>query len=297
MNRTRSIAALIVSLLVMAPAGAASNVSVQGVRDGTDAVVSGTFEKAASPFVRMAEDAAGDATPAGGPVGADLRGFDIQTTDSGDIAFRWVLESLPAPTSGLPGPVYGFTFIVDGEQGYELDVSRLKAALPADPSAGSAALWECVGTDCTPDTQTRTNAIPAVAFDAAAKTITAVVKASDIKVSPGSLIEETAIATGGAVFVGSGVVPSPYLYNTFDAAALQDAYRVGAVGVTLGSAPVGTDPAAVGFSTPASVAGTGFSGRVPTAAGDAVFARACTASGKVSALDQVCATAASGAIP
>ena len=281
------VAATLAAIVAAMPGAAAGTVTLNAVREGADAVVSGAVAVVDAPFVRMAEDAAGDsqlgdvATATGG----DLRGFEISTTAAGDVAFRWVLESLPPV--GLPGPVYGFTFIVDGVQGFELDAARATTDNPAGPGA---ALWRCVGTDCTPDTQDSTDATVPVTVDAATKSITATVKASDIGVKPGSLIEETTVATGGSVFIAGGVVPSPYLYNIYDAAYLEDTYTVGSLTVQLGAAPAGTASDAVTYTTPATVTGSDFAGRIPAAAGDAVFARACFGAGN-------CTDAATPALP
>ena len=281
------VAATLAAVVAAMPGAAAGTVSLNAVRDGADAVVSGAVAVADAPAVRLAEDAAGDSQLAdvATATGGDLRGFEIATTAAGDVAFRWVLESLPPV--GLPGPVYGFTFIVDGVQGFELDAARVMVANP--PTQG-AALWACAGTDCTPDTQTRKPATIPVTVDAATKSITATVKASDIGVKPGSVIEETLVATGGSVFIAGGVVPSPYLYNVYDAAYLEDTYTVGKLTVALGSAPVGTAADAVAYTTPATVTGRDFAGRIPTAAGDAVFARACFGAGN-------CTDAATPALP
>lgn len=296
-NRRRIATLLgIIALVGALPVQAAGAVTIDATREGTDAVVTGTAEAVDSPIVRMGQDAAGDAAAAAGTaLGADLRAFDIQTTASGDIVFRWVMESLPEPTSGAPGPVYGFSWIVDDEQGYELDVARAKVS-PTGPSEPGAVLWSCAGTDCTPAEQTSTSAVVPVTFDAASKTITATVKAADIGVTPGSRLDETAVALG-SVFVGAGALPSPFLYNTFDFLSLEDGYVVPSLDVSLGTAAPDADPGAVTFDTPAEVDGSAFSGRIATASGDAVFARACTSSGKATAVERVCTTGSTPALP
>ena len=281
-------AAMLAAVVAAMPSGAAGTVSVNAVREGTDAVVSGAVALADGPFTVLAEDAAGDsqagevATVAGG----DLRGFEVQTTAAGDINFRWVMESLP-PVA-VPGPVYGVTFIVDGVQGFELDVARTTTNAP-NVAAPGAALWSCVGTDCTPDTQTRKPAAIAVAVDTATKSITATVKAADLGAKPGSVIEETTVAPG-SVFIAGGAVPSPYLYDVYDSTYMNDTYTVGKLSVQLGTAPAGTAPGSVTYATPATVTGSNFAGRLPAAAGDAVYARACFGAGN-------CTDAVSAAIP
>lgn len=281
-------AVLIAALVAAMPSGAAGPVTVNAVREGTDAVVTGAVALADTPFTLVAEDVAGDsqagevATVAGG----DLRGFEMATTASGDIAFRWVVESLPPV--GVPGPVYGITFIVDGTQGFELDVARATTNV-TNPTAPGAALWSCVGTDCTPDTQTRKTATIPVTVDAATSSITATVKAADLGAKPGSIIEETTVAPG-SVFIAGGVVPSPYLYDVFDSTYMDDTYTVGQLTVQLGTAPAGTAADAVTYATSATVTGSDFAGRLPAAPGDAVYARACFGAGN-------CTDAATAAIP
>ena len=285
------LAAVLAASIAAVPSAAAGTVTVDAVRDGGDAVAAGAVAVVDAPFVRVGEDVAGDSDLAevGTAAGGDLRGFEISTTKSGDVAFRWVLESLPP--AGTPGPVYGFTFLVDGLQGFELDVSRAQVTptSPTTMATPGAVLWSCVGTDCTPDTQERKPATIPVTVDAATKSITATVKAADLGVKPGSVIEETTIGAG-SVFIAGGAVPSPYLYDVFDSTFLDDAYTVGKLNVSLGSAPAGTAAEAVAFTTPAAVTGSDFAGRVPTAAGDAVFARACFGAGN-------CSVASTPAVP
>lgn len=282
--------ALAVALLSPGTPARADDTSVTiaaATQSDDDLIVSGTATFSDQPFVTLGTDPPGDVSVSRGQsLGADLTGASAAMKRSGHVQLRWGVAELPPVVGWMPtGIIHGWTFCVQDSSCWDLFAQPMDGEAPL-ASEGYGELWRCVDPGC--DEVSLVRDVP-VAFDAGAKTATAVLELSWIHASPGSILEpviqegwEGGVWTGygSCMSLGGGSYRSCSWSNSGDGIPEIEDYRVPVEEVALAVAATGQDPASVAYVVTvapgpdgAFTAAVGLDGLAP---GEyAVYARAC----------------------
>jgi len=283
------------------PQNPAATTSVSDIAATVGGSVSGTATFAGeSASTVLATDPAGDAAVApdpGNAAGADLIEASVRQPESSlpYLEFQWKVNNLPgadtAPNALPEGVRYVWSFMANGKQYLvQAKLSNFSSTtVPDDPQghathAGRA--FQLRG-NCGPGPGGVSNSCAHLAwldgkFDFVNKTVTVRV--------PLGLANAPDIKPGAVLSALTGTSPS--IYASFQAVVTQfspvnmadsgewlaeNPYTIPKPAVSLGVAPAGTDPSAVTYNVPATLAAdgsfTGSVGSVP--AGSEVFAKSC----------------------
>lgn len=286
MRSLRRLSVLLLALALVASSGASAADPAPAITDlGVTTALDGSLVKGkaafAAPLTGLATDGTGDAAIKN--AGMDLTGVSVGQVDSKTLAFRMGIADQTPAVSAVPQAVY-YNWNIEVANGsslanFNVQVIRADAYSVATAGAEPGAPVYRLQT-CTPNPTTGGQSCAVAAQltgTFGAGYIEVLVPLSAITAKAGSVVGpagvpiNTNLGAGGVWYNGGGNVWA-------DAIADWTPYAVGNK-VTLGTAPAGTDPAAVELTTPVTLKTTGaFEALLPTlASGDVVVAEACAA--------------------